>query len=148
MPRKSPTDSLPPNAFVGRADAPTEADLQLALGPLQALWDEALAVLARDCGAAEVEWKSYSLKSGWALRVLRGKRTIVWLAVCQGGFRISLVLGENAMQQARGADLPPAARKIVDDAPHYPEGWGLRFQISGPADLAAPLTLASIKARN
>src|ERR1035441_8539235 len=91
------TAVTPPNAFIGRAGKPTEADLAEALGPLKPVWDELLADLAAEHGVTVQEWTSYSAKAGWSLRLKRGKRTIVWMAPCEGCFRVAFVLGDKAL---------------------------------------------------
>ena len=75
---------LPPNAFIGREETPTDADLAAALGTAKPLWDRLIAEMAERHGVALQEWRSYSAKFGWALRLKRGKRTILWMAPCEG----------------------------------------------------------------
>ena len=69
-----------PNAFIGRPEPPAEADLESALGPAKALWDQLLAALASDLDVTTREWNSYSRKAGWAMRLKRGARAIVYLS--------------------------------------------------------------------
>ena len=73
-----------PNAFIGRAEAPTDADLAATLGAAKRFWDELIADMADRHGVAVQEWRSYSRKTGWALRLKRGKRTILRMAPCEG----------------------------------------------------------------
>jgi hypothetical protein len=35
-----------PNAFIGKPDPPTDADLETALGSVKAIWDQPIAQLA------------------------------------------------------------------------------------------------------
>lgn len=67
------------NAFCGRTTAPTDEELTTALGAARPVWNQLLSDVAEAAGADVREWKSYSPKQGWALRVCRKKRTIVWL---------------------------------------------------------------------
>ena len=55
--------TMPPNAFIGKMDRPTDADLERALGPAKAVWDQLIAGLAAEHDVAIQEWKSYSLKA-------------------------------------------------------------------------------------
>jgi hypothetical protein len=41
---------MTPNAFIGRAKPPTEADLQAALGGAKPAWDRLVADLAEELG--------------------------------------------------------------------------------------------------
>ena len=129
---------MSPNAFIGRTKPPTDEELSTELGAARALWDELLTELALPIQ----EWNSYSPKAGWSLKLKLGKRTIVYLAPCHGSFRVAFVLGDKAMEAARQLKLPKAVLKIIDEAPRYPEGTGVRLEIAARKDLAAVKKLA------
>ena len=135
---------MSPNAFIGRTKPPTDEELSTELGAARALWDELLTELALPIQ----EWNSYSPKAGWSLKLKLKKRTIVYLAPCHGSFRVAFVLGDRAMEAARQVKLPKAVLKIIDEAPRYPEGSGLRLEIAARKDLAAVKKLAEVKLAN
>jgi hypothetical protein len=137
-----------PNAFAGRASQPAEADLEAALGNAKPVWDKLIAILAEDHGVATQEWRCHSVKTGWALRLLRGKRTIVWLSPCPGCFRVSFILGAMALQAARASGLAAAGVEALERAVKYPEGTGVRLLIKSARDLAAVKKLAIAKLEN
>ena len=136
------------NAFVGKATRPSDSDLEKALGRAKPVWDRLIADLASEHDVAAQEWRSYSAKSGWALRLMRGKRTIVWLAPCEGSFQVAFIFGDRAMAAARQARLPARVRRLLDDAPRYPEGTGVRLQVKTAKDIPVLKTLAVIKLEN
>ncbi len=136
------------NAFIGKTKKPTEEELAAALGPAKAVWDRFIAGLAEENGVDVQEWSSYSRKAGWSLRLKRKKRTIVWLAPCQGCFRVAFILGDKAMKAARECQLPKRVVKILDEAPKYPEGTGVRIAVKGDKDIAVLKKLAAIKLAN
>ena len=139
---------LVPNAFIGRAEKPTDAELAAALGVTKPLWDGLLTEMAERHGATVQEWRCFSPKTGWALRLKRAKRTIVWMAPCEGCFRVSFLLGGKAVLAARQSGLSVRMLKILDEAPRYPEGTGIRLQIKGAKDLPAVRKLALAKLEN
>jgi hypothetical protein len=118
------------------------------LGPARAFWDELLADLARDCEADVHEWKCYSPKTGWSLRVKRKQRTIVWLAPATGFFTLVFILGDKAVQAVRQSGLSKEVLDMISKAPRYPEGTGVRLEIRSRTDLELPRKLAQIKRRN
>jgi hypothetical protein len=131
---------MPANAFIGSAKPPTDGELAAALGGAKAQWDRLLADL--DLTA---EWNSYSPKAGWALRLKREKRNIVYLSPCRGCFLASFALGDRAVAAAREAKLPPGLVKIIDGARRYAEGTAVRIEVKGAGDLAAVRKLVEIK---
>jgi hypothetical protein len=136
------------NAFINRPTRPTDADLVSALGAAQPVWDELLATLAREQLTTGHEWKTHNVKWGWSLRVVKKKRTIVWLSPGHGGFNVSFILGDKAVAAARAARLRMDVRHALATAPHYPEGTGLRLVVKSARDLPALRQLAAIKAAN
>jgi hypothetical protein len=136
------------NAFIGTLKKPTEEELAAALGPTKVIWDQLVADLAHDHGVDVQEWSSYSPKAGWALRLKRKKRTIVWLSPCRGCFRVTFILGDRAMEAARRSKLPQRVIRILDEAPRYPEGTGIRMNVKGQKDIGIVKKLAVIKLEN
>ncbi len=133
-----------PNAFIDKPKPPTTAELTAALGSAKPVWDELIADLLQ-AGVADQEWNTYSPKAGWSLRLKRKGRNIVYLAPCQGCFRVALILGDKAVQAARRSKLPQRVSKILDAAPRYPEGTGVRLEIKKTKDSEIVKQLAAIK---
>ena len=88
------------NAFIGKAEAPSDAELAAELGTAKALWD-------RVCAGLQLpgEWHSYSKKAGWSMRLKRGERNIVYLIPGSGEFEVSMVFGDRAVAAARNRGL-------------------------------------------
>lgn len=137
-----------PNAFISKSKKPSNRELAAALGPSMKLWDRLVANLADEYGVDVQEWNSYSPKAGWSLRLKHGKRTIVWLGPCLSCFRVAFILGDKAMGAARQAKLSKRVLKILNGAPRYPEGTGIRLNVKGPNDIAIVKKLAAIKLAN
>lgn len=133
------------NAFLGKTTEPTEKEVSSALGAAASAWNELLEWLKVEEQLSEREWNSYSPKYGWALRVRRKKRNIIYLSPCDGCFRVSFILGEKAVAAARASKLPKSVLKALDEAPKYPEGTGLRLTVSKSKDLPAIRTLTEVK---
>ena len=136
-----------PNAFIGKATLPAEQELSAALGSTAELWKQLVNWLAEQ-GVADQEWKSSSPKYGWSLRLKLKKRTIVYLGPCNGCFRVAFVLGDRAVAAARKSDLSKSALKLLDEAPRYAEGTGVRLMVKASEDLADVRRLAIIKLAN
>lgn len=131
--------------FEDRSAPPTERMLSEALGEAAAHWTSLRASLLKDLAPLEEEWAFAGAKSGWSLRLKRGKRNIVHMTPCAGRFLASFALGEKAVAAAREAKLPAAMLALIDDAPRYAEGRGVRIPVKTARDAAAIGRLARIK---
>jgi hypothetical protein len=137
-----------PNAFAGQASQPTQADLEAALGGAKPVWDKLIARLGEEYGITVTEWRCYSVKTGWSLRLKRGKRTILWFEPGPGYFRVLFILGAKALQAARESGLCAAGRQALDRAVRYPEGTGVRLLIKSANDVGAVKKFAAAKIEN
>ena len=137
------------NAFIGKTAAPTERELATALKKnAKAVWDKLILEIGDETGANVQEWNSYSPKHGWALRLKRAKRNIVYFIPFPGAFQVAFTLGEKAMQAARDAKLPARIVRIMEAAPKYVEGTGLRLDVERAEDVEVIKKLAMIKVKN
>ncbi len=139
---------MPKNAFINHPKPPSDAELASALGTAKNVWDQLLADLAKECDLTEREWNSYSLKAGWALRLKRGQRNIVYLSPCEHSFLVSFALGDKAVKAAQQSKLPPAVLKLIGEAKKYAEGTAVRLEIRPAKDIAPVKTLTAIKLAN
>jgi Protein of unknown function (DUF3788) len=136
------------NAFIDKLTKPTDKELAAELGSAKALWDQLVSELAKEHGVTEREWNSYSKKAGWSLRLKRKKRVIVYLAPCHGCFRVAFIFGGKAVKAAREVRLPARVLKIIDEAPHYAEGTGVRLDVKTVEDVVVVKRLAAVKLQN
>ncbi len=137
------------NAFIGHPTAPTTEDLAATLGPdAHSIWNNLIADLEAGKLVNASLWKSYSPKAGWALRLLKGKRVIVYLSPATNAFIVTFLLGPRAMEAAYAAKLPARTVKLLQESKRYPEGAAVRIDVHKPADIRVVRTLAAIKRAN
>ena len=134
------------NAFLGRPDQPTEDELMKALGSVAPLWTELIEEVTIDAGNVTQEWQgTYVKRYGWSLRLRQKGRNIIFMAPCNGCFRVAFSLNDKAVQAAKAEKLPRKVADALANAPHYPEGTGLRLTVYKGSDLTAIRKLAQIK---
>jgi hypothetical protein len=137
-----------PNAFVGKAERPTPNELSAALGPSAQAWNELVDWMAKEHGVTVQEWKCYSPKYGWTVKLMLKKRAILHLGPCNSCFRVTFILGDKAVRAAKDMKLARSVAKLIEEAPRYPEGTGIRLTVRKVGDLAAVRKLAEIKFAN
>jgi Protein of unknown function (DUF3788) len=137
------------NAFLGKTERPSDAELAAALGDTAALWSDFVNWMASAEGVAAQEWKGiYVNKYGWSMRLKLKSRNIVYLGPGLGCFMVSFVFSDKALKVAKAARLPKGVALALETAPHYPEGTGLRLIVQKSGDLPAIRKLAAIKVAN
>jgi Protein of unknown function (DUF3788) len=135
------------NAFIDKPETPADEEVTAALGRTKRLWDQVVREPAV-CGVTTQEWNSYSPKAGWALRLKRKERAIVYRLPCRGSFMASFALRDKAVQAARLSGLPPEVLRIVDEARRYAEGTAVRIEVRSAADVIVVKKLVAAKLAN
>lgn len=97
---------------------------------------------------ATVEWSFSSPKTGWGLRIKRNERTVLSMIPTQDHFIASFALGEKAVQAAHHSDLPDSVLTVIDNAPKYAEGRGVKLHVRSLQDVDNAEKLAVIKMKN
>jgi len=129
------------NVFLDKASKPTAARLARTLGARAAYWDE----LKRHVpGPVVEEWKHYG-KSGWTLKLFRGKRNLLFASARKGYFYVSFVFGDKAVTAARKSDLPAALVDELVTARKFAEGRGIRIAVKSRKDLEHAKGLLALK---
>lgn len=149
MPSRKPQQpSVPDNPFVGHPHAPRHTELREALGRSAAAWEALKRDISQEFSGVTEEWAVPAKVYGWSFRLKLKKRTIVHMGPRHRHFVAGLILGEKAVDAVRTSGLPSDIVTLVESAPKYPEGRGLRFEIRTKKDLEAVEALARIKMAN
>lgn len=134
------------NAFIGKTNEPTRAEVEEALGAKVKIWDEFIEWMSEKEGVSEQEWKGVVVKKyGWSLRLKKKGRNIIYLSPGKDCFMASFVLSDKALGEAKHAHLPKGVQDALEIAPRYPEGNGLRLLVRRESDLSAIRKIVTIK---
>jgi hypothetical protein len=139
---------MAPSIFLDRESPPSDRQLEAALGTQSALWTELRAKLAAAFAPVSAKWSFSGKSHGWILQLRQKQRTILYLVPGQGSFVASFALSDKACEAARRSGLPARLLAIVDDAPKYAEGRGVRLEVRTKKAVANVEALASIKMAN
>jgi len=133
------------SAFDDKSRPPEARELQRVIGKSAALWNQLITYVADDYGPLTEEWNFSGAKYGWSLRLKRKDRVILYLTPQAGQFQVGVALGEKAVKAAHEAGLPEAVLSLMDGAPKYAEGRGIRLPVAGRAALSIAKHLADAK---
>ncbi|HTT19064.1 MAG TPA: DUF3788 domain-containing protein [Candidatus Sulfotelmatobacter sp.] len=145
---KKQNSAVSPNIFAGQLVQPTEEAVQTALGQSCVLWKQLIDELKRELKLDGEDWHSSGAKYGWALRLQKKRRNIVYLGPRAGSFVAAFVLGDKALTVARNSKLPACVLKEIAEAKRYGEGTPVRIEVSKAEDIDPIKVLARIKVEN
>jgi hypothetical protein len=105
----------------------------------------AFQALTHDRGGATCEWKRYSKKAPWVMRVSEGDRTLFYLTPQASEIEVTVVLGERAAEAALAGRVRKELHAAIRSAEPYVEGRPVRVVVAGKADLAGVAELVAVK---
>ena len=136
------------SAFDDRSAPPRDEELAKVLGRTSGHWDKLRAAIAARYEPLTETWKFAGRQWGWSLQLKQKKRAVLYLTPRKGHFTAGFALGEKAVKAARQSGLPAAVLKIIDSAPKYAEGRGVRMEVRTKKDVGIVEQLAAIKMAN
>ena len=133
------------SAFDDKSHEPEATELQNTLGRAGARWDELVAYIASEYAPLTTKWGFAGAKWGWALRLTQQKRTVLYMTPQERCFLVGFALGEKAVRAARAIPLDESVLAVIDRAPKYAEGRGIRIEVRTKKDVETVKLLAAVK---
>ena len=132
------------SAFSDRSHPPADDDLAATLGDAMAQWRR-LVEHAGVASAVVPTWNFASASFGWSLRLLAQGRVLAYLTPQDGAFLFGVVLGDRVAAQACEGRIPKPLRAVIEAAPKYAEGRGIRFRVHTVTDARLASKLIDLK---
>lgn len=134
--------------FDDKQHQPEDSDLSEALAETQRFWDDLKSTMAENFQPLSADWGFAGKKWGWSLRLKQKARTILYLTPRSGHFVVGFALGQKAVDAAHATDLPQPVLDVIEAAPKYAEGRGVRLEVRTEDDLRSVVRLADVKMAN
>ena len=133
------------SAIPASPSPPGPEELRVVLGAATEAWEGLLARVSAAHPLVAPAWACAGAKSGWSMRLKLKDRILLYLIPQEGQFLLGVVLGERAARAAAVASIPASVLALIDAAPRYAEGLGIRVPIQGLDDLATAQALLQLK---
>jgi hypothetical protein len=105
----------------------------------------AFQALAHGRAGVTCEWKRYSKKGPWALKVSEGERTLFYLIPQANQFEVTVVLGQRATDAALAGRVRPELHATIRSAKPYVEGRPVKVLVTSTEGLVAVEELVAVK---
>ena len=133
------------SAFDDESHPPEPGELEAVLRRSAEPWGQMVAHVEATYPPITQVWTFAGAKYGWSMRLKRRDRVVLYMTPQPGSFLLGVVLGERAAKAAHDSGLPTPVLALIDDAPRYGEGRGIRCTVSTGEDLAVARALAALK---
>lgn len=124
---------------------PDDAVIFAHLGRTRPLWEAFFAAMHADHPEFTPEWRYYNDGKSWLMKITHKKRTIVWLSVVAGGFRITAYLTEKARAAVKASGLSDECKEQFLKGKRYGKLVAVTVTFRRKGDLADARELLALK---
>jgi hypothetical protein len=110
-------------------------------------WDNLLQSVRISFPGAEEKWNYYNDGKSWLFRIIWKKKTLFWVGIIKGTFRVTFYFGEKARALVESAPIPEDLKNQYRDGKWFGKLKAVTIYIKGDPDIADVLTIAGIKAK-
>ena len=136
---------MEPPVLTDKDQFPTDEVIASHLGKRMALWQAFFEQLHADHPDFVVAWRYYNDGKSWLLNVSRKKKTVFWLTVIKGTFRITCYFTDKSADAIRRSELSSELKEQFRDGKHYGALRGLSVTFARKSDLKDAKTLIALK---
>ena len=126
---------------------PTEDLVFSAIGGKKILWQRIMNYISDNYKDAAGTWNYYIDGKQWLFKMVLKKKTIFWLAVMNGTFRVTFYFGDKAEPAIISSDLPETVKSDFRQGKHYGKIRAVSTKITRPADVDIITKLVDIKVK-
>jgi uncharacterized protein DUF3788 len=136
---------MPSNVFTDKSLKPGVQDLHNALGKTFSLWSDIAEYVFKKYPDANDEWAYPGKNFGWNYRIKDARRVIIYMMPGEKFFRVSLVFGSKATDEAMICKISKEIKDLISSAKVYAEGRGFRIDVKNKKTVKEIKKLIDIK---
>ena len=124
---------------------PTEKIINSHIGKSKIQWIALFEHIHTNYPDISEEWRYYLDRKSWLMKVTRKSKTIFWLMILKGAFRITFYFTDKAAKVFANSDISDNLKKTFRDGKYYGKIRGLTIIMKNRRNVQDALTLVGIK---
>lgn len=136
---------MEPLVLSDKTQFPTEEVIFAHIGKSANVWNSFFDYIHANHPDIKEEWRYYNDGKSWLLKVTRKAKTIFWLSVFEGGFRVTFYFTDKARQALADSDISDDLRQQFKKGKRYGKIRGLTIIMKSKRDLENAKKLVPVK---
>ena len=124
---------------------PSDRVLKDTLGDVYDVLESFLATITNEAYLLNIEWRYYNDGKAWLCKVQHKKKTILWLSVWEGFFKVSFFFTEKHLEAIAALDISEAIKTELASAKTVGRLIPMIFNINNANQLEELLTVVRFK---
>jgi hypothetical protein len=136
---------MEPSVLTDRNLFPSDEVIFGHLGKRQALWEALFGFIHAEHPDFVGQWRYYNDGKSWLMNVSRKKKTVFWLSVTSGAFRITSYFTDKAADAIRASALSDGLKQQFLGGPRYGKLGAITITFTKQRDLKDAKVLMALK---
>lgn len=115
------------------------------IGKARPLWQALFAYVHEAYPTATAEWRYYRDAKGWLLKVSKKSKTLCWVSLEEGSFRMTCYFSDKAQQPIAQSDLPADLKQQFAEGKRFGKIRAITLCAQRKTDLDAAKTLLALR---
>ena len=124
---------------------PSDRVLKDTLGDVYDVLESFLATITNEAYLLSFEWRYYNDGKAWLCKVQHKKKTILWLSVWEGFFKVSFFFTEKHLEAIAALDISEAIKTELASTKAVGRHIPMIFNINNASQLEELLTVVRFK---
>ena len=139
---------MEPRVFKDESVEPNEELIFSIIGEKELIWKQTMSYLYDNNPDISEVWKFYNDGKSWLFRTLKKKKTIFWISILEGTFRIAFWFAERLEPNILQSDLPDTMKSEYQNAKTFNKSRCIYIDIQDSGDFQNVKKLIDLKLKN
>jgi hypothetical protein len=136
---------MEPQILNDKDQFPTNEIIFSHIGKTKKLWETLFDTIHQTYPAYTEEWRYYNDGKSWLLKILKKTKTMCWISVFDGEFRMTFYFTDKVEPLILKSDIPAELKEQFVNGKRYNKIRGLTIVFKDKKDLESAKTVLSIK---
>jgi hypothetical protein len=133
--------------FSDRLVKPTDELIFSIIGDKKILWQSIMNYITDNYKEMSGTWNYYNDGKQWLFKMVQKKKTIFWLAVMKGTFRVTFYFGDKAESVILASNIPKSVKDDFTGGRHYGKIRAITTKMADQSDVVTIMKLIDIKTK-
>jgi len=124
---------------------PTEEIIFSHIGKSKIFWESLFEYIHKNHPDFSEEWRYYMDGKSWLFKITRKSKTIFWLSVIEGSFRITFYFTDRVQQAIMDSTISEDLKRQFKNAKKYNKIRGITINFKNNEDVEYAKSLIAIK---
>jgi len=124
---------------------PSEEIIFLHLGRAKKWWKSIFSYIQSEYPDFSTEWRYYNDGKSWLMKVTRKSKTIFWLSIVSGGFKITFYFGDKAEPAILESSLSTDLKNGFQNGRRFGKIRAITQEVKGETEISEIKILIALK---